>query len=275
MLKTTKIITALFFITISAVIYAQEPCAKCKENPESCKLIQTGKCDDCGGEEKTIEKKITVISADENRGFLGVVTKEEKGKLLVTEVVPNSPAEKSGIRKNDMILEVNGASVKTRDELIAMLQKTKANETVQFKIKSLNKEKMLKIVLGEMPKSEVKLKAHCGKCPEANMPIIKDVEKEFVVMPPQETPRGFIGVVIAPQKGKLAIQSIVPNSPAQKAGLKQSDIIAELNGIKVSTPSELIEVLNGTKPKDIVRLKIISKGIEKLIDIELGSVSTF
>jgi S1-C subfamily serine protease len=64
------------------------------------------------------------------RGFLGVGTEpltpdvaeqvhlpvDSKG-VIITEVTPDSPAEKAGIMRGDVILKVNGKEIQSRDEL--------------------------------------------------------------------------------------------------------------------------------------------------------------
>ena len=321
MTRLTKILVALFVISaIIAPIYAQqEPCDKCKANPESCQLLQTGKCDDCSGEKKIVEKKIIVLSPNETRGFLGVQAINKDEGVVVEKVVSNSPAEKAGIAKGDVITEIKGTKVKTQEELIGVLSKTKPEDMVEVKIKSADKVKTLEVKLGEAPKMSTKITATVSpegktyktekemmmpmgemtcpeygsimppppccpmmdKCPmmtgkgtmmmEKEMPMTKEIEKQFIVMPAKET-RGFLGVVTAEEDGKLVVQRVVPNSPAEKAGIKENDVITEINGTAVTTPAELIDALQNTKPGDVAHFKILSGSTEKMMDITLGEV---
>ena len=134
--------------------YAQQgPCDKCKENPENCKLIQTGKCDDCETH-KEVEKKIIVKIPDADRGFLGVVTEKTDKGLTIIKVVPESPAEKIGLKKGDILMAVNKKSVGTPDELIDALKGTKPKDVAILKVKVNDKEKTLDVTLGEAPKTQ-------------------------------------------------------------------------------------------------------------------------
>ncbi len=346
MLKYIKTTLALLFIVsaILAPIYAQEPCDKCKANPDSCKLIQTGKCDDCKSDKKIVEKKFIVMTQDEDRGFLGVVTEKTDNGLKITQIVPSSPAEKAGLKTNDIIVQVEAKSVKTLDDLIAALKGTKPKDEVSIKIKTKGEEKSLKVILAEVPRTETKVSAmvspegksyeiekemsmpemtcpECGakipmpmmnpmmeqgQCPMMNMgngsmmgmcpecekqgkemgmcpncqkkmaempmmPMQKEIKKDFMVMPSKET-RGFLGVITEEEDGKLVVDQVVPNSPAEKAGIKEDDMIAEINGTAVTTPTGLIDALKNTKPGDIANFKILSGGAEKTMDITLGEV---
>ena len=65
-------------------------------------------------------------------------------------------------------------------------------------------------------------------------------------------------------KSDNTTQSVLPDSPADKAGIKPGDIILEVNGQKVDTGHSLARLLGQFNPGDGVRLKILrdSKNIE-------------
>jgi len=65
------------------------------------------------------------------------------------------------------------------------------------------------------------------------------------------------------------ISEVVSESPAAKANLKENDRILEINGVKVSSASDIIEYLNGNSEKN-VELKIISNNEMKNVDVELN-----
>ncbi len=74
-----------------------------------------------------------------------------KGGSKITElaVVPGSPADKAGIRENDIILEVNGDKVGENNSLIKLIQQYKVGDTVELKVLSQGKEKTVKVKLEE------------------------------------------------------------------------------------------------------------------------------
>jgi S1-C subfamily serine protease len=62
----------------------------------------------------------------------------------------------------------------------------------------------------------------------------------------------------------------VPGSPAQKAGLKQGDIILELNQEKITVNSPLTVLLKKYEPGETITLKILRDEKETEIKITLG-----
>lgn len=67
--------------------------------------------------------------------------------------------------------------------------------------------------------------------------------------------------------------AIVPGSPADKAGLKENDIILEVNGQKITIENPLNRVTASFKVGDKISLKVYSKGQEKTVEVALGERS--
>jgi len=68
------------------------------------------------------------------------------------------------------------------------------------------------------------------------------------------------GAYIAPTQG--ATPSIVPDSPASKAGLKEKDIIVSVNDVKIDEKNSFVSVIGRFKVGEKVTLKVIRDGKE-------------
>ena len=64
--------------------------------------------------------------------------------------------------------------------------------------------------------------------------------------------------------------SVTPGSAAEKAGLKENDIILEINGQRIDEDHSLAGQLKNYSPGDVVKMKIHSGGGEKEITVTLG-----
>ncbi len=71
------------------------------------------------------------------------------------------------------------------------------------------------------------------------------------------------------ERGQLAV---VPGSPADEAGLEENDIILEFDGQRIDQEHTLASMIRKRKPGDEVELKILHKGEEKVIKVELGEL---
>ncbi|MCB8995094.1 MAG: M20/M25/M40 family metallo-hydrolase [Bacteroidales bacterium] len=68
----------------------------------------------------------------------------------------------------------------------------------------------------------------------------------------------------------VRIASVVAGSVGEKAGLLENDIITEVNGKEVPTLMDYSNELKTFQPGDVVKLKILRDGKEKIISITLG-----
>jgi serine protease Do len=64
--------------------------------------------------------------------------------------------------------------------------------------------------------------------------------------------------------------AVIPGSPADQAGLVENDIILEVNGEKVSQDNSLAKLIQKYQIGDLVKLKVLHKGKEKMVEVELG-----
>ncbi|MEI7765276.1 MAG: trypsin-like peptidase domain-containing protein [bacterium] len=76
------------------------------------------------------------------------------------------------------------------------------------------------------------------------------------------------GVLVKP--GTTASDlAVIPGSPADKAGIVENDIILEMNGIKIDDKNSLASLIRGKNVGDIINLKILHKGVEKIVGVTL------
>ncbi len=93
--------------------------------------------------------------------------------------------------------------------------------------------------------------------------------------------RGWLGIVIQPLTESLAksfgleksegvlVGDVMEKSPAEKAGLKNGDVIVQFNKKVVKNPSELQQIVARTSPGEIVPVKIIREKKKKTLQIKI------
>ncbi len=68
-----------------------------------------------------------------------------------------------------------------------------------------------------------------------------------------------------------AYTAVVSGSPADKAGIKDKDIITAVNGVKIGTAGSLSSLVGEYKPGDTVQLTVIRDGKEIAVNLTLGA----
>ncbi len=76
------------------------------------------------------------------------------------------------------------------------------------------------------------------------------------------------GAYIAPQSG-AGRSSVIAGSPAEKAGIKEKDIITEIDGIKLDDKNSIISILGKKSVGDSSTLKVLRDGKEQTIKVTL------
>jgi S1-C subfamily serine protease len=87
----------------------------------------------------------------------------------------------------------------------------------------------------------------------------------------QDPERAFLGVSsgLAPEGG-AAVDTVVPNGPAAKAGLREGDTIVEINDQPVNDPDDVSSVVNSRRPGDEVRVVVERGGERRTLTVTLG-----
>jgi serine protease Do len=97
--------------------------------------------------------------------------------------------------------------------------------------------------------------------------------------------RGMLGVTIQTvtsdlasglglkQVGGVLVSSVNPGGPAAQAGIKQGDVILQLNGTDVTDPNQLRNAVAATSPGSEVTLTISRNGQQQQVKVRLGTLT--
>ena len=103
--------------------------------------------------------------------------------------------------------------------------------------------------------------------------IVKSVMENGVVAKP------YIGVTVSAVSEELqsyglpegaAIQSVVPDSPADKVGLQQNDIVTKANDTDITSDDDLVDAVQSMAPGDAMHLEVFRQGQTLSFDLIVG-----
>lgn len=97
--------------------------------------------------------------------------------------------------------------------------------------------------------------------------------------------RGYLGVYIQPVTSELAdqfklpaargalIAEVMPDTPAEEAGLAEGDVVIEVDGREIRDDAQFRVIIAQTLPESEVQLKIVRDGKEKEIGVTLSELT--
>jgi serine protease Do len=190
------------------------------------------------------------------RGYLGVHIqpltaalakqfdlKNDKG-ALVDEVEPNGPAAKAGLQNGDVILQFNGKPIGDARHLSLEVASVPPGEKVPVRLWRDGSAKNVDVVIKALPGEETLAKSSSSESDSndtLNGVAVSDLNAE--ARQQYSVDRKVQGVVVT---------QVEPGSAAADAGLKEGDVIMEINKHAVKTADEAVRLT--TSPKDKITL---------------------
>jgi len=193
------------------------------------------------------------------RGWLGVMIQditpelaksfnlESQEGVLISDVMENTPAERAGLKRGDVVIKFNDTPVKDARTLSRLVAQTKPGTKITLTLVRGGKTKTIEVPLGEMPETagvpqeQTKQDTSYGLSLQNLTP---ELRRHFGI------PSGDAGVLIT---------GIEPGSPAEDAGLRPGDVIKEVNREKVGSVEEFRNVVS-KHPKEEGLLLLIKRG---------------
>jgi len=196
-----------------------------------------------------------------SHGMLGVMIQDVNEELakqfklqdtkgvIVAQVLPDSAAEKAGIKVYDVIFSYNGKPVESASQFRNIVASTNPDAMVEIALIRDGKRITVKAQLGELasePGSEGKREKQAegmntGLTVE---PLTDDLARQY----------GFV-------KGEgLLVTDVEDGSPAAAVGIQADDLITEINRVKVTTVQQYREALAKSKESVLILLKVKDGG---------------
>ena len=202
-------------------------------------------------------------SGEVTRGWLGVMIQDIDSELaeyykidpgsgaLIAEVVSGDPADKAGIKPNDIVLEINGSKVDSSRALIKKVADIRVGATARLLILRDGKKKMIPVKVTK--RNDKKIASRKEPEPEPN-------REGLGIKVSDLTPKMKERFDITETSGVL-VADINPESRAEESGLVIGDVIKEINRKEIKSINEYSKLIDSIKSGEEIVLLIKRKGL--------------
>jgi Do/DeqQ family serine protease len=192
------------------------------------------------------------------RGWLGISIQDltdqlaagfgvsSKSGVLVADVLKDSPAEAAGMKAGDIIVELGGAPIKEATDLQKRVAAMPPGRVAAVTVLRDRKQTRLTVKIGEQPGEETVVAA--GPKGEGLGVTVEALSEE---MAQAFGLRGRSGVVVT---------DVAPGSAAEAAGIKEGDVLLEVNRRRVGSLEEFKQAVAALTPGEAVPVQIERSG---------------
>lgn len=205
---------------------------------------------------KVTRSYLGVMMQDIDRNLADAYKLPKPEGALITQVTPNSPAQKAGLRAGDVILKLNGASVPRTSDLLYALNKVQPNQTVQFEVLRDDKTRNITATLTTAPDETpaTGTQASVSKGPVLGMSIRDLAEPE----------KNTLGV-----KGGIYVQDVRRGGLASLSNIIPGDVIVQVNNTQILNSQDFAKVVSNLQKNTVARVGIIRQGQRAMLGLRI------
>ena len=191
-----------------------------------------------------------VTIQDVNRELAEALDMEKPFGALVSSILPDSPASKSDLQVQDVIIEYNDKPVRHSSDLPFYVGRTRVGTAAKIKVMRGGKTRMINVKIGQLPDSDM-----------ASL----DTEEDQA----EQTKTGLLGMIVRDlskeEKAQLEleygvlVEAIEEGSSAANAGIKKGDIILMMNKKKIKNVKSYKLIADAMK-KDKSAAVLVKRG---------------
>ncbi len=207
---------------------------------------------------KVTRSYLGVMLQDIDRNLADAYNLPKPEGSLITQVTPNSPADKAGFRAGDVIMKYNGSPILRTGDLLNYLNRTMPNQSIQLEVRRDNKPKVISATLttapDDTPAPDSKAAQLKRQGPILGMSIRSLTQAE---MTKYEV------------KGGIYVQDVTFGGLAAQSRIIPGDIITQINNKKTNNMNEFVEAVAGLQKDSVARVSIIRQGQHAMLGLRI------
>ena len=173
--------------------------------------------------------------------------KDNKG-ALINEVTSDSPAEKAGLKADDVVVGVDGRTIEDNSDLSRYIASKAPGTTVNLRVLRGGAEQTIAVTLGTFPDEPADADSESGSRGQLGM-TLRNLTPDMADR--LELPRASKGVVVT---------AVEAGEAAEEAGLSRGDVIVSVNGAAVASVGDFEREIDRARPDGVARLRVRRQG---------------
>lgn len=226
--------------------------------------------------------------------WLGVTTQEITSELregldyqgsgvIVNRVIPDSPAERAGFRKGDVIVSFNSRIIDSPSELVEVVRAARVGQTVAVTVVRDGSRRTLSARLAEWPENidepfdtpapaprtfRLELNGEKLDLPDgADMMLLRSMGRGRLGVQIQNLNAGLGEALGVPDGKGVLVMEVLEATPAARAGMKAGDVITRVGDTTVEDVDDLQRALRDREGR--VTITVMRRGVRRTVAAEL------
>lgn len=201
-----------------------------------------------------------------NTAFLGVITEKSEKGAKIREVTEGSAADKAGLKEGDVITKIEDATIATPEDLTKAIRRQKPEDKITITYERNGKSDKTTATLGERKAMAFSFESPRFEVPDFNFRWPEGMENHSFSY--RGKPRVGIKAQDTEDGKGVKVVDVDEESAAEKAGIKEGDVITEFDGQKVNSAGELAAAARAAKDKTSVKITYNRGGKSKTVEVK-------
>lgn len=177
---------------------------------------------------------------------------EQRSGVIVSNVRQGSAADKAGVKRNDLILAINGDKIEDSNVLRNKVASSSPGSTIKLTVLREGKEVVLDVTLDEFDTENAR--GPKSGAPDENAPGPQNQSGKLGLSLESVTPATAKQLNLESDKEGMIVTEVDPDGPAAEEGVARGDCILEINKKQVSSIADVQAALAASGERPVLLL---------------------